>query len=131
MLSKDFLVQGAGHSEILGKGVRQAGSVKGVVLAGDSRGVRGEVGLHDDWGEVDEICNSDRCNIVVVCVFIINMLIILFTLGGLSNTRRFAFVGVREVFIVVFDGIILTVVIGVKCRAAQSLFWLVTIHIQS
>jgi hypothetical protein len=52
----------------------------------------------------DEVCNSDRCNIVVVCVFVSKMFISLFTLGGLSNTsntRRFAVVRVGEVFIVV------------------------------
>jgi hypothetical protein len=72
--------------------------------------VKGEVRLREDWGEVDEVCNSDRCNIIVVCVFISNMFIGLLVLGGLSNTRRFAFVRVGEVFNVVIGGIILIVV---------------------
>ena len=83
-------------------------------MAGDSRGERDEVGLREDCGEVDEVCNSDRCNINVVCVFISNMFISLLFLGGLSNTRRFAFVRVGEVFNVVIGGIIQIVVIGVE-----------------
>jgi hypothetical protein len=62
-------------------------------------------------GEVDEVCNSDRCNIVVVCVLISNMFISHFIL---ADTRRFAFVRVGKVFNVVIGGIILKVVIGVK-----------------
>ena len=47
-------------------------SGKGVVLDGDSRWQGGEVGLRDDMGEVDQVFNSDRCNIIVVCVIICN-----------------------------------------------------------
>ena len=68
------------------------------------------MGLHEDWGEVGEVCNSDRCNIVVVSVFISNLFIRLFALGRISDTRRFAFVRVGEVFSVVIGEIILTVV---------------------
>ena len=42
------------------------------------------------------------------------MFISLLFLGGLSNTRRFAFVRVGEVFNVVIGGIIQIVVIGVE-----------------
>jgi hypothetical protein len=107
MLRKDFLIH---EPEILVKAVSRA-SGKEFVLAGDIEGVRGEVGLREGWGKVDEVCNSDRCNIVVVCVFVSNKFIILFTLVGLSNTRRFASVRVGEVFIVVIGEIVLTVVI--------------------
>ena len=110
MLCKEILIH---DPDIIIKGVSQAGG-KGVVLAGDSRGERGEVGLREDLGEVDDVCNSDRCNIVVVCVNISNIFISLFILRGLSNTRRFAFVRVGEVFNVVIGGIIQIVVIGVE-----------------
>jgi hypothetical protein len=92
---------------ILGRDISHT-SGKGVLLAGDCFG---EVRLCEGWGEVDEVCYSDRCNIVVICVFSSNMFIGLFTLGGLNNTRRFAY---GEVISVVIVGIILKVAIGVE-----------------
>ena len=49
------------------------------------------MGLLEDCGEFDEICNSDRCNIVVVYVIISNMFICLLSLGGLLFSELLKF----------------------------------------
>jgi hypothetical protein len=68
-------------------------------------------------GEVDEIFNSDSCNIIVVCVFISNMLTSLLFLGGLSNTRRFALVSALNEFFNIFFKILI-VLSDVLCLLA-------------